>query len=240
MNRMALLPVPHGTSALVVTDGQPDDVLNSTGLQVLFESDIAGATRTLQTVEIHLTLIRGPLRSWSTVEACRALRKIAPIPLLVVSDEGEALRLEAFDAGADDVVTSACPASELRTRAAALLRRSSRSSSRRLIELGALRLDAGAQTAAYAGTPLGLTGYEFSLLRVLAEDVGRAVSRETLMERAKGSVDESFERSIDVHVCRLRAKLSRFAGASRLLKTVRGVGYMLEEVPAAAPQAATG
>ncbi|MGV3621667.1 MAG: winged helix-turn-helix transcriptional regulator [Archangium sp.] len=235
---MALLPMMQGTSVLVVSDGSANDELSGTGVHVTVQNDVTSAARELQTTEVHLALLRGPLRGWSTSESVRALRKLAPIPVLVVNDEGESARLELFEAGADEVVTSACSSKELAVRVAALVRRSGRISSRRLIERGALKLDAGAQSAAWSGTPLGLTGYEFSLLRVLAEDAGRAVSREELMERAKGSVDESFERSIDVHVCRLRAKLARFDGASRLLKTVRGVGYMLENPPDAVPQCA--
>lgn len=235
---MPLLPMMQGTSVLVVTDGSTTDALSECGLQVTIQNDVTSAARALQTTEVHLAVLRGPLRGWSTGESVRALRKLAPIPMLVVSDENEAARLELFDAGADDVVTSSCSPRELAVRAAALVRRSGRISSRRLIERGALKLDAGAQVAAWSGTPLGLTGYEFALLRVLAEDAGRAVSREELMERAKGSVDESFERSIDVHVCRLRAKLARFDGAARLLKTVRGVGYMLENPAEAVSQCA--
>ena len=80
--------------------------------------------------------------------------------------------------------------------------------------------------ATLEGRELPLTGYEFTLLRVLAERAGRILSREQLLELAKGNAEESFDRSIDVHISRLRQKLGDDAKAPRMLKTVRGVGYL--------------
>jgi DNA-binding response OmpR family regulator len=77
------------------------------------------------------------------------------------------------------------------------------------------------------GRELPLTGYEFDLLRALAERAGRILSREQLMELAKGSAEEAFDRSIDVHVSRLRQKLGDDPKRPRLIKTVRGAGYLL-------------
>ncbi len=225
---MSLLPIVPGMSALLISAGDDAGVLQRGGFTVFAQHDVIAALKVLQSHDVHVVVVRGALRSWSVAELCNAIRRASSVPLLAISDEAEEVRLAVFDAGADECVTSSCSDAELLTRIAALLRRSVRVVTQRLLERGALRLDSGAQRAMFDGQPLALTGYEFSLLRVLAEDAGRAVSRETLMERAKGSVDESFERSIDVHVCRLRAKLSRVDGGARVLKTVRGVGYMLE------------
>jgi DNA-binding response OmpR family regulator len=74
---------------------------------------------------------------------------------------------------------------------------------------------------------LGLTTFEFNLLKVLAERAGRVLSREQLLDLVHGSSDEAFDRSIDVHVSHLRAKLGDDARSPRWLLTVRGVGYML-------------
>lgn len=225
---MALLPIVPGMSALLISTGDDGDVFQRAGFSVLTQHEVIAALKVLQSHDVHLVVVRGALRGWSVPELCHAIRRTSSVPLLAICDEGEEVQLAAFDAGADECLASSCSERELLTRVAALLRRSVRVVTARLLERGALRLDSGAQRAMFEGQTLALTGYEFSLLRVLAEDAGRAVSREELMERAKGSVDESFERSIDVHVCRLRAKLSRVDGGSRVLKTVRGVGYMLE------------
>ena len=74
---------------------------------------------------------------------------------------------------------------------------------------------------------LMLTTYEFSLLRVLAERAGRVLGREQLIDLVRGNAEESFDRSIDVHISHLRQKLGDDPRSPRLLKTVRGVGYML-------------
>ena len=81
--------------------------------------------------------------------------------------------------------------------------------------------------ATLEGRELGLTTYEFTLLRILAERAGRVLGREQLIDLVRGSAEESFDRSIDVHVSHLRQKLGDDPRNPRLLKTVRGVGYML-------------
>ncbi|MBW1872822.1 MAG: winged helix-turn-helix domain-containing protein, partial [Deltaproteobacteria bacterium] len=75
------------------------------------------------------------------------------------------------------------------------------------------------------GRKMDLTSYEFSLLYALASRAGRVLGREQLMELAKGSAEESFDRSIDVHISRLRQKLGDDPRKPKLIKTVRGVGY---------------
>ena len=75
--------------------------------------------------------------------------------------------------------------------------------------------------------PVDVTAYEFSILRALAQRPGKVLSREQLLDLAKGSADLSFDRSIDVHVSRLRAKLGDDSRSPKILKTVRGVGYLL-------------
>ena len=82
-------------------------------------------------------------------------------------------------------------------------------------------------TATLAGKALALTTFEFALLRVLAERAGRVLSRDQLLELLHGSADEAFDRSIDVHVSRLRSKLGDDPRNPHRLKTVRGVGYVL-------------
>ena len=82
-------------------------------------------------------------------------------------------------------------------------------------------------TASLGGRELGLTASEFGLLHALVERPGRVLSREQLLELVQGSADEAFDRSIDVHVSRLRHKLGDDPKSPRILKTIRGVGYML-------------
>ena len=88
-------------------------------------------------------------------------------------------------------------------------------------------LDVQSLNASIEGRPLQLTSYEFALLRALAEHAGRVLSRERLLELAKGNADEAFDRSIDVRISRLRHKLGDDSRHPSLLKTIRGSGYML-------------
>jgi two-component system response regulator RstA len=93
--------------------------------------------------------------------------------------------------------------------------------------VGELVLDPGALRATLGGRPLDLTAYEFQLLRALAERVGHVLSRERLLELVRGNAEDAFDRSIDVHISRLRAKLGDDPRRPRWLKTVRGAGYQL-------------
>ncbi len=92
---------------------------------------------------------------------------------------------------------------------------------------GALTLNALTRDAELEGVPLPLTTYEFDLLRVFVERADQVLSRERLIELVKGSAEEAFDRSIDVHISNLRKKLEVNPRQPQLLKTVRGVGYML-------------
>jgi DNA-binding response OmpR family regulator len=96
-----------------------------------------------------------------------------------------------------------------------------------VIHVGALQLDTANMTVQLDGKPVEVTAYEFSILRALAQRPGKVLSREQLLDLAKGSADLSFDRSIDVHVSRLRAKLGDDSRNPKILKTVRGAGYML-------------
>jgi DNA-binding response OmpR family regulator len=100
------------------------------------------------------------------------------------------------------------------------------------VQVGSLVVDASTMTATCDGRSLSLTTFEFTLLRVLAERAGRVLSREQLLELVHGgAADEAFDRSIDVHVSRLRHKLGDDPRSPRRLKTVRGVGYVLTGDP---------
>ena len=88
-------------------------------------------------------------------------------------------------------------------------------------------IDPQKMTVTLDGAPVDVTAYEFSILRALAQRPGRVLSREQLLDLAKGSAELSFDRSIDVHVSRLRAKLGDDSRNPKILKTVRGAGYLL-------------
>lgn len=164
------------------------------------------------------------------LEVCRELRARSDVPVIVLTARGEeADRVMGLELGADDYVAKPFSARELLARIRAVVRRARGRAGppTNAIRVGGLLVDPGSRRATLAGRELALTGYEFELLRVLAERAGRVLSREQLMELAKGSAEEAFDRSIDVHVSRLRHKLGDDSKRPRWLKTVRGAGYVL-------------
>jgi two-component system response regulator RstA len=134
-----------------------------------------------------------------------------------------------LELGADDYVVKPFAARELLARIHAVTRRARGESGpqARDIRVGKLAINLASLTASFDGQLLNLTSYEFSLLRVLAENAGRVLGRERLLELAKGNADEAFDRSIDVRISRLRQKLGDDPRHPTFLKTVRGSGYML-------------
>jgi DNA-binding response OmpR family regulator len=95
------------------------------------------------------------------------------------------------------------------------------------LRIGGLTIDAALRSASLHGSDLALTTYEFALLRALVERAGRVLTRERIMEIVRGAADEVFDRSIDIHISHLRQKLGDDPRNPKLLKTVRGIGYML-------------
>ncbi len=166
----------------------------------------------------------------SGLEVCRALRARSDVPILVLTARGEeADRVMGLELGADDYLAKPFSPRELLARVRAVVRRARGQAgpSLQTVRVGRLTVDPGARRATYGERELALTGYEFALLKALAERAGRVLSREQLMDIAKGTAEESFDRSIDVHVSRLRHKLGDDPKRPRILKTVRGAGYLL-------------
>ena len=164
------------------------------------------------------------------LEVCRALRARSDVPVIVLTARGEeADRVMGLELGADDYLAKPFSPRELLARIRAVTRRAKGRAgpAQRPVRVGSLVVDPSARSVTLRGQPIELTAYEFALLHALAERSGRVLSREQLMEFATGSAEESFDRSVDVHVSRLRHKLGDDPKRPRLIKTVRGAGYVL-------------
>ncbi|MGC3998989.1 MAG: response regulator transcription factor [Anaeromyxobacter sp.] len=164
------------------------------------------------------------------LELCRELRTRSAVPVLMLTALGEEVdRVMGLETGADDYLAKPFSSRELLARLKALVRRARNALGppRDVLRVGELAIDARDYSATLEGRPLKLTTAEFVLLRVLAERAGRVLTREQLLDLTKGSADEAFDRSIDAHVSRLRHKLGDDPRSPRLLKTVRGAGYLL-------------
>lgn len=162
-------------------------------------------------------------------DVCRELRARVDTPILMVTARGEeADRVMGLEGGADDYIAKPFSSRELLARIRAHTRRARGQAGpgARLVVAGRLTLDPSSRRATLDGADLTLTTYEFDLLRALAERAGRVLTREQLVDRVRGSPDEAFDRSIDVHVSHLRKKLGDDPRCPRILKTVRGIGYL--------------
>jgi len=167
----------------------------------------------------------------SGIEVCRELRTRCSVPVIMLTALGEeADKVLGLETGADDYLAKPFSSRELLARLKALVRRGRGvvGPPRDTLRVGDLEVSPRSFTATRAGRALRLTTAEFVLLRVLAERAGQVLNREQLLDLTKGSADEVFDRSIDAHISRLRHKLGDDPRQPRLLRTVRGAGYLIE------------
>jgi len=150
------------------------------------------------------------------------------LPLLMLTARGESTdRIVGLEIGADDYLGKPFEARELLARVKALLRRAEPDrGDDEVLVFGRLEVDLGARQARLDGRPCDLTGHQFELLTVLARSPGRVLSRSQIMDALKGHPLEAFDRSIDVHISRIRAVIEDDPKAPRRVLTVRGTGYV--------------
>jgi DNA-binding response OmpR family regulator len=165
------------------------------------------------------------------LEICRQIRARSDSPILMLTARGDPMdRVVGLEMGADDYLPKPFEPRELLARLRAILRRSRagpRSEpSADVLRYGRLEIDRGAREARIDAEVRALTGYQFALLLTLAEHAGRVMSRDALMDAVKGEAFEAFDRSIDVHVSRIRAAIEDDPRKPRRIITMRGSGYV--------------
>ena len=165
-------------------------------------------------------------------EVCRQIRAdpaLTAVPVIMLTARGDDVdKIVGLELGADDYLAKPFNPRELLARIRAVLRRGRVvPAGRARFRVGALEIDFDAREATVAGKRQSLTAYEFELLATLARAAGRVLSRDQLLDALKGTEYEAFDRSIDVHISKLRAKLEPNPRDPRYIKTVRGAGYVL-------------
>jgi two-component system phosphate regulon response regulator OmpR len=158
----------------------------------------------------------------------RADPRLKRLPLLMLTARGEPLdRVVGLELGADDYLPKPFEPRELLARLKALLRRAEpEAASDDVMRFGRLEIDLGARQARIDGKATDLTGHQFDLLVVLAQSAGRVLSRDQIMDALKGHPMEAFDRSIDVHISRIRACIEDDPKNPKRVLTVRGSGYV--------------
>jgi len=162
------------------------------------------------------------------LEVCRQLRaSSSEVPMLMLTARGDTMdRVVGLEIGADDYMPKPFEPRELLARLRAILRRRPSARGSDVLRFGRLEIDRGARAVRVDGTERSLTSHQFTLLVALAEKAGRVLSRDSLMDLVKGETLEAFDRSIDVHVSRIRAAIEDDPKKPRRILTVRGAGYV--------------
>jgi DNA-binding response OmpR family regulator len=204
--------------------------LNRDGYRVLTAYDGNEALQLARENQPDLIVLDLMLPGISGLEVCRTLRAESDVPIIMLTalttDDD---RLTGLDLGADDYVTKPFSPRELAARVRAVLRRLPGERGPEKIEHGALVVNFLKHEAFLEGRPLSLTPIEFKLLGALVREPGRVFSRAQIIDKALGHDFDGFDRTIDVHILKLRRKLEPDPRHPRFIKTVYGAGYKLME-----------
>jgi two-component system, OmpR family, response regulator len=206
------------------------DYLSERGLVVVHVADGIAALREVRLHHFDVVVLDVMLPGKDGLSVCKSIRQHSDVPVLLVTALGEETdRVLGFELGADDYVVKPFSPRELVARLQAFVRRhrGDLAPKAAALKVGSLVIDAGSFTVTLDGDSLTLSPTEFQLLVQFATRPGRVLTREQLLELMKGSSDEAFDRAIDVQVSRLRQKLGEGRRGHTLIKTIRGVGYML-------------
>ena len=225
------------TNTVLVVEDDPDIrellrfTLERAGLKVVEAESGEDALTVLDGPQPSVAIIDWMLPGINGVELTQRLRKdplTSAMPLIMLTARGEeADKLKSFDSGIDDYLTKPFSPKELVARVKALIRRTGLPEDGHIIVQG-LDLDINAHRLTINGDPTTIGPTEFSLLELLMSNPNRAFGRAQLLDRVWGRNVYIEERTVDVHILRLRKALSKF-DLDRLVQTVRGIGYRFSE-----------
>jgi len=205
------------------------EYLGTMGFKVTTRQTAVGGLALLPEEAFDALILDVMLPDSDGFEVCRQVRARSDLPILMLTARGdETDRIVGLELGADDYLPKPFNPRELLARLRAILRRrgSAGVSSTELLRFGRLEIDRGARVARLDGLDRALTSYQFDLLWTLATNAGRVMSRDALMDKLRGHEAEAFDRSLDVHVSRIRAALEDDPKHPRRIITVRGAGYV--------------
>ena len=212
--------------------------LRSRGFATEIRHDGASGLRALETSRFALVILDVMLPDLDGFEVLRRIRARGSIPVLMLTARGEDMdRIVGLELGADDYLPKPFNPREVVARLTAILRRStaatasSSSGEGEILRFGGLEVDRAAHEARLDGKVCDLTAHQFEILRVLAERAGRVQTRDQLMQAVRGEGLDEFDRSIDVHISRIRAAIERDPKRPRRIRTVRAVGYVFAPLP---------
>ncbi|MFM6985695.1 MAG: response regulator [Hydrogenophaga sp.] len=213
------------------------EYLGQSGYDVAHAGDGESGLEQLPLVRPELVILDLMMPGIDGLEVCRRIRSLpgdlARTPVLMLTAKGDPMdRIIGLELGADDYLPKPFEPRELLARIRAVLRRRAdpgdvpATRATPLMRFGSLEIDRDARTVEVAGNACELTSYQFDLLVAMAERAGRVLTREQIMEAVRGRELEAFDRSIDVHIGRIRSAIETDSKDPKRILTVRGVGYV--------------
>jgi DNA-binding response OmpR family regulator len=215
------------------------EYLSQSGYGFSHAADGASGLAALETNPPDLVILDLMLPDMDGLEVCRRIKgqgsASARTAVLMLTAKGDPMdRIVGLEIGADDYLPKPFEPRELLARIRAVLRRGAEvagnggaaAGGHKVMRFGSLEIDRDARTVSVAGALCELTSYQFDLLVALAERAGRVLSRDQIMEAVRGRELEAFDRSIDVHMGRIRSAIELDAKDPKRILTVRGVGYV--------------
>ena len=208
--------------------------LQKDGFEVSHAADGGKAVEMAREIQPDLVLLDIMLPVMDGWQVCRELRKTMKMPIIMLTAKGETEdKVSGLEMGADDYIVKPFEVKELLARVHAVLRRrptpetpGAPSSENEIVKFGNFELDLGTRVLRKNGEPIPLTTGEFAVLKAFARHPRQPLSRDKLMEMARGREYEAFDRSLDVQVSRLRKLIEPEPSKPRYLQTVWGLGYV--------------
>ncbi len=220
-DRILMIEDDEGLSGMV------GEYLGTRGFEVTARAEAATGLELLRTNRFDALILDVMLPDADGFEVCRQVRSESDVPILMLTARGEDTdRIVGLELGADDYLPKPFNPRELLARLRAILRRRSQLSRSTALRFGRLEIDRDARVVRVDGQDCPLTSHQYELLNALAESPGRVLSRDVLMQRVRGESLEAFDRSIDVHISRIRAAIEDDPKHPKRVLTVRGAGYV--------------
>ena len=208
------------------------EYLRQSGYAFAHAADATSGLDALQSTPPDLVILDLMLPDMDGLEVCRRIKASNPaVAVLMLTAKGDPMdRIVGLEIGADDYLPKPFEPRELLARIRAVLRRgtgaAANNGAHKTMRFGSLEIDRDARIVTVASKPCELTSYQFDLLVALAERAGRVLTRDQIMEAVRGRELEAFDRSIDVHMGRIRSAIEVDAKEPKRILTVRGVGYV--------------
>jgi two-component system phosphate regulon response regulator OmpR len=197
------------------------------GIQLAHEDRATSGLHRARREPFDALLLDVMLPDGDGLELCRTLRASSTTPILMLTARGDDIdRILGLELGADDYIAKPFNPRELLARLRAVLRRTHPAAPSELTRFGRLEIDRAARSVRLDGVEASLTAHQFDLLVALSERPGRVLSRAQLMQAVRGEDLEAFDRSIDVHISRIRTAIEDDPRAPRRILTLRGAGYV--------------